>query len=250
MLEAIPADDSIFTGWGGDCLGTRDRTPLTVQVDQDLSCVATFERAQVLGPMAEQLAVTNTRTSPSPVHTGDAAVFRVGLSRLPSGAAGDVTLQVNFNEQFLAYGAASWQGLPLSNACRSSGSMVTCYLWDETSDFAIDLQFTALAIVDDTVTTATAILRSPDATVRAGPASAGVTIVDPTQVETVADLELPPLGDGTLTPIAMVTRVVTFGSLLALLLSLVLASAVQRRRSERQRAMPNAVDGIEPTGRR
>ncbi len=55
--------DSLFTGWGGDCAGSADEPGITVTMDADLSCTATFEIARQLEIVLEGTG-TGTVTSP------------------------------------------------------------------------------------------------------------------------------------------------------------------------------------------
>lgn len=67
-LQAVPAADSVFTGWGGACSGTGG---CTLMLDAGTSVTASFSEAKLPPPVIERFTAT-----PNPVRAGESVTLR------------------------------------------------------------------------------------------------------------------------------------------------------------------------------
>ncbi len=199
--SASPSSGSTFGGWSGDCGGFA--LNISVLMDKDKTCVALFLAEATPTPTATPpppiagpeptIGIANTRTSPSPANVDDTVIFRIDVSLTDVPLTNEAEVLITFDDAHLDYIGS------LTSECALFPVGIVCDFGPATADFSFDLDFTALEVTPSTATHATLGAdydgAGPGAAETAGPASADVAIVD------VEGIQLPPLGDGTASPL-------------------------------------------------
>lgn len=195
---ASPDAGSTFGGWSQDCGGFGTST--AVVMDANKLCVALFLAEATATPVATPteappiagpppaIGIANTRTSASPANVGDTVVFRIDVSLADVPATNEAEVLITYDDTLLEYVGT------LTSQCALFPVGIVCDFGTASAGFSFDLDFTALAATASTATNATLGAdydgAGPGAAETAGPAPAEVAIVD------VAGIQLPPLGDG------------------------------------------------------
>ena len=196
--SATPAAGSSFGGWSEDCGGFALTTSVLMNANKTCRALFLADSTPIPTPVATlpppiagpppEIAIGNSRTSPSPATIGDEVIFRIDVTLTDVPLTNEAEVMITFDDSHLAYVGA------LSSDCSLASVGIVCDFGLASADFSFDLDFTALEVTTSTSTNATLGAdfdgAGPGAAEVAGPAPADVAIVD------VEGIQLPPLGDG------------------------------------------------------